>query len=295
MKNKISIREFVFIFAGSFFLAMSCNMFLTPNKFSAGGVSTVSTILYHLFGIRLSVTSILINMSLFIFGYKYLGKNAVFKTLIGIVSCSVCFEITSFFPIYSKDPIISSLAGGILMGIGVGMAVKVNASTGGSDFAALILKKLFPHISLATLILIIDCIIIGISGMVFKSFTITMYSILSLYISSLVTDYILNFGDDAKLVFIFSNKNEEISKIILEKFERGVTGIDCRGMYSGLNSLMLLSVISPKELPILMYMVKQIDKNAFVVINDAKEVLGEGFKIVSNYDDLGTIAVSQEI
>ena len=291
MDRKRKIKEFLFIVAGSFFLAISCNLFLTPSKFSAGGVSTVSTILFHLFGINLSISSLIINIVLFVFGYKYLGKNSITKTFVGILCCSGCFELTAYMPIYSGDPLITSFVGGICMGIGVGLVVKVEGSTGGSDFAALILKRLFPHISMASLILLIDCFIIAISGMVFRSFTVTVYSIITLYISSVVTDYILTLGDNAKMLFVFSEKSEEISKMILTKFERGVTGVDCKGMYSGNDKLMIISVVSPKELPIIIYMLKQIDKNAFVVIDDVKEVLGEGFKSSSNYEELSDAVI----
>lgn len=288
-----NIKELAFILMGSFFIAISCNVFLTPSKFSAGGVSTISTILFHLFGVKLSVSTLLINIVLFIFGYKYLGKTTILKTLAGIIFCSLCFELTTKIPNYYGDPIISSFVGGILMGIGVGLAVKVNASTGGSDFAALILKRLFPHISMATLILIIDFFIIGLAGVVFNSFTISVYSIISLYISSIVTDYILTLGDDAKMVFVFSEKSREISEMILKKFERGVTGVNSKGMYSKSDKLMLLSVISPKELPAIVCMIKQIDANAFVVINDVKEVLGEGFKTSSDYNSLNDALILQ--
>ena len=166
------------------------------------------------------------------------------------------------------------------MGAGVGMIVKTGASTGGSDFAGLILKNCFPHISLAKLIMIIDCLIVVMSGIVFKNYTVTVYSVIALFVSSIITDKIIIFGDEAKMLRIFSKEASRISDYILNKYERGVTGIPCIGMYSNENSLMLLCVVTPKELPSYMSLIKDIDKNAFVIISNVNEVIGEGFKEV---------------
>ena len=164
------------------------------------------------------------------------------------------------------------------MGAGVGMIVKIGASTGGSDFAGLILKKFLPHISLARLILIIDVVIVIISGIVFKSYTVTVYSLITLFVSSLITDKIITLGDNAKMLQIFSKENKKISNHILNQFERGVTGVRCIGMYTHEESRMLLCVTTPKELPIYMNMIKNYDKEAFVIVSNVHEVIGEGFK-----------------
>ena len=173
---------------------------------------------------------------------------------------------------------ISTVLGGVLVGMGVGLVVKVEGSTGGSDFAGLILKKFFPHISLATLILFIDSFIIIISGIVFKSYMITFYSAIAMFIASKVTDGIMMMGDRAKAVYIMSPLSEVISKTIINSFNRGVTAIYSRGVYSGNDSMMLLCAISPKQLPGLINKVKEIDRNAFVIVSEVREVHGEGFK-----------------
>lgn len=276
-KNRV-FEDLIHIMIGCAVLAVGINVFLAPNKISAGGISSIGTVLSHLFGIRMSLTNLFFNGILFVFGYKSLGRYAVIQTLFGIFALSGFLEITSIIPIYTENNIISILCGGVLMGVGVGIVVKCGASTGGSDFAGLMLKKVFPHISLARLIMVIDCTIVVISGLVFKSFTVTIYSILALFISSIVTDKIMTVGDDAKVIQIFSSKLQKISDYILEQFERGVTGIHCTGMYSKLDSMMLMCVVTPKELPIYLKLIKEIDKNAFIIISDVHEVIGEGFK-----------------
>lgn len=289
MKNekiKTILVDYLFITLGTFLLALGISVFLAPNKISAGGITSIGTVLLHLFGIKLSITNLVFNVVLFIFGYRYLGSYAVLKTIAGILFLSLFLEITSYLPIYTGDIVITTIAGGILMGAGVGFVVRQEASTGGSDFAALIINRFMPHISVASLILIIDCTIIVLAGIVFKSFTVTFYSAISLWLSSKVTDSIMTIGDNAKSIQVFSDKSEEIAQKIMVQFERGVTGVYAKGMYSNAEKLMLICVVSPKELPFLIHTVRKIDKDAFIVINDAKEVLGEGFKIKSSYDDI---------
>lgn len=285
-KYKAYLTDFLLIFIGSAILAIGINMFLTPNKISSGGISSIGTVLLHLFGVKMSVTNLAGNALLFIFGYKYLGSYAVVKTVEGIISLTLFLELTSYLPVYSDDMMLSVIVGGVLVGCGIGLVVRRGASTGGSDFAALIIKRFIPHISLANLILIIDCTIIIVAGVVFRSVTVTIFSVVAMYISSKVTDSIVVLGDSAKMVQIFSSKYEEISKEIIENFERGVTGFHCRGMYTGNETMMLMCVVSPKEMPLVISMIRRIDSDAFVVINDAKEVLGEGFKEKSPYDGL---------
>lgn len=278
MKSGKIIKDIMLLTVGCFLLSVSINVFLLPYKISAGGISTIGTVLLHIFGIRMSLTNLFFNAVLFIFGYKKLGKYAVVQTAFGIIILSICLELTSRISVYSENELIGVLSGGILMGAGVGMIVKIGASTGGSDFAGLILKKLFPHISLARLILIIDCTIVVLAGIVFKSYTVTFYSIIALFVSSVVTDKIITIGDDAKMLMVFSKENEKISDYVIKQFERGVTGVHCMGMYTQEETVMLLCVITPKELPIYMKTIKNFDKNAFVVVGNVHEVIGEGFK-----------------
>ena len=275
------IFEFLFITSGCFLLAVSINVFLLPNNISAGGISSVGVILFHLFKIRISITNLIFNAVLFFFGYKNLGRYAVVKTALGTVLLSLFLELSSGFPVYKENQIIAAISGGILMGVGVGLVVKVDASTGGSDFAGLILKKFFGHIPLARLIMIIDCAVVILSGVVFKSFTITFYSVMTLFVSSLITDKLITAGDEAKMIMIISQKKDEIAEQILVKYERGITGIHSVGMYSNSETIMLMCIVAPKELPKYLKMIKEIDKKAFIIIGNVNEVIGEGFKQIS--------------
>ena len=278
MTTKRAIKDYLLIVLGSIILAIGLNMFLVPCKISSGGISSMGTVLLYKLNIPLSVTNIVFNAVLFIIGYKYVGRNSVIKTIAGIVFLSVFLEITKNPPIFGDDLFIATVIGGALVGIGVGLVVRVEASTGGSDFAALILKKFFPHVSVANLILIIDSIIIILAGVAFQDYMITLYSSIAMFIASKATDAIAAMGDAAKSIYIMSAKNKEISKMIIEHFERGVTGVYSKGIYSGEDNIMLLCVVSPKQLPRLVHKVREIDKDAFIIVSEVREVLGEGFK-----------------
>ena len=186
------IKTLICILIGTFVLALGINIFLVPNKISSGGVSTFGTILLYICGVKMSATNILINMLLFFLGYKYLGKETVLKTIVGIIALTLSLEITSFLPTFGSNLVLSSIFGGMLVGLGVGIVVRERASTGGSDFLALVLKRFLPHISLANIILFIDAVVIILAGIVFKSLSVTLYSIFSMYISSLFTNLVLS-------------------------------------------------------------------------------------------------------
>lgn len=272
------ISDFVQVTVGCALMTVSTNVFLLPYKVSTGGVLTLGTVLLHLFGIKMSLTNLLCNIVLFIFGCKILGKRGIVKTVWGVVLLSVCLELTSNLPVYSENELIAVLSGGILYGGGVGICVKIGASTGGSDFAGLILKRVFSHIPISRLILIINGFIVLIAGVVFKSYTTTIYSFMAIFVSSAVIDRIVTFGDDAKMLQIFSSNTQRIADCILDKYKRGVTGVHCRGMYSHKENFMLLCVLTPGELPAYMNMIKENDPSAFVVVCDVHEVIGKGFK-----------------
>ncbi len=283
MKNdsiKKIAKEQVLIAIGTLIYALGVNIFLAPNKISGGGTTAIATVLLHLFGVHLSVTNIVINAILYILGYKFLGKYIVFKNLTGTLYVSFFLEITRNVEIYSSDLFIATIMGGLLIGIGVGTTIKAEGSTGGTDFAGLIIRKFLPHIPVAYTILFLDITGVVLAAVIFKSFTVAFYSGLALFIGAKITDYIIAFGDNAKAINIFSDKIDEVYGYVKEKFDRTATAIYCKGMYSGEEKMMLYCIVSPKELPVIVSSIKEIDNMAFVVVSEVKEVLGEGFKVL---------------
>ncbi len=269
--------DYLSILTGAFLIALAVNVFLVPSKITSGGISTVGTVALYYLRIPLSVTNLVLNAALFVFGAKNLGKKALIKTVLGIAALTVFFEICSYIPAYSEDMIVSALGGGVILGIGLGLVVRTDGSTGGSDFLGIILHKKLTHMSVANIIFLIDGIIIFLSGIAFGSIRVVVYSVVTLFVATFVCDRVLTFGNAAKSVKIISAHSNEISKAILTRVKRGVTSIRCTGMYSGRERLMLMCIVSPRELPKLESVVAGIDPEAFVVINDVKEVLGRGF------------------
>ena len=275
------ITDYLFIAIGCFILAFAINFFLVPIKISTGGISGIATVFYYLANVPMSVTTLVINLSLFLLGFRLLKKSTIVKNLAGILFLSLFLQLTEGFGSYSEDMMMCAIFGGVLVGVGVGLPVLREASTGGSDFASLLLHKIMPHIGVATFILIIDSLVILSSGFAFENVTVMFYSVLSLYISTKVTDFILVRGDFAKSVYIISEKQEEIAEFIISEMVRGVTGIYSKGCYTGENSMMLMCIVKSKEVQNILNKIKSVDKNAFVIISDVREVCGDGFKAIN--------------
>ncbi|MBQ8893797.1 MAG: YitT family protein [Clostridia bacterium] len=270
--------SYCLIAIGTLLLAISLNQFLVPQKISSGGISSIGTVLLYFFKIPLSATTIGLNILLFLLAFRFLGKGTLLRSAAGILLLSAFLQLTSYLPIYTGDLLAATLLGGVLMGAGIGLVVRQGASTGGSDMAALILHRFMPHISMANLILFIDCAIILLAALVFRSVTVACYSLLSMVIAARITDGILTLGNTAKAVQIFSKNYETISSAILDELGRGVTALHSTGQYTKAEGKTLLCVVSPKQLPRLIELIKATDPAAFIVVTDAREVLGEGFK-----------------
>ncbi len=286
MKNKHKVKSILtdgfMLMLGTLLYAVGSNCFLVPFKLSAGGVNTISVVLLELFNVPLSVTYIIINSTLLVLGYRLLGGVSVLKTIVGILFSSISLQISTHLPQYNGDLIISALAGGILVGTGIGMVVRRQASTGGTDFVALMLHGIFPHISLASFIWIIDCSIISAAGIIFGDFTVVCYTLLSLIVQVKMTDLICTGGNYAKKLHIISEKNTEIANMIMNDFKRGVTALYGKGMYSDNEKMILLCVVSPKELPVVCKKIKSFDSGAFIIVSNAISVYGEGFIVYND-------------
>ena len=294
-KRKLSkfeqiLSDYLYAAVGSFILAFAISYFHAPCSISTGGVSGVAITMEILFKIPKPISTLIINLILFGFGFKTLKKSAILKTVVGIFMLSVFLAITDPLSAYlydigisfGNDLLISSIFGGVLVGVGVGLTVLVDASTGGSDFAGIMLHKIIPHIGVATFILLIDTAVIVSSSLLLKDITPMFYCVISLYISTKVTDFILVNGDFAKSVYIISKHTKEVAADIMANMKRGVTGIYSKGCYNDTETMMLMCIVKSKEVPVVMDIVNKYDPAAFTIISDVREVRGEGFKEVEN-------------
>lgn len=275
LKKSVS---YLYVAVGCFLTAMGLNMFLIPNKIAAGGVTGIATVLYVKLGFSVSVTTLIMNIALFFLAYKTLSKGAIIKTLYASVLLSLFLKLTEGFPSFSNDMLLSSIYGGIILGIGIGICIANDASTGGTDFAAVMINKALPFISVGKIILIIDTVIVIVSAYLFNDFNLILYCFFALAVSIKATDYVVDGVDFAKSVLIISDKYDEISKKILYDFERGVTGICCKGMYTQNDKTALLCIVKPREVYRLKQITREIDKDAFIILTDVRQTLGEGFR-----------------
>ena len=271
------LRDYFFILAGACLLSVGISLFLVPFKLSSGGVGGIGVVLFYLLKIPLWTTNLALNLLLFLLGIRVLGRTSIVKSILGTILLSLFLLVAQLIPLPRCDMISALFLGGALVGAGTGLVLRAGGSSGGSDLLALMLKPIFPHISLANIILAIDACIIIFSGIIFSNLVITVYSIICMYLSSKISDAIINYGTSAKAIYITSQKSEEIKEVILKNFGRGVTEIYTQGGFLGEKRYMLYCILSPKEAPRLVEKLKEIDPFAFIVINDVKEVLGKGF------------------
>ena len=280
MKNKIynSIIEIIETILGAFIMAIAVSLFLLPNELSSGGFSGIATILYYLFNFPVGTTIIILNVPLFIFATLKIGKRFLLKSLLGTISLSVFIDILEKLTPITHDKILACVYGGILTGLGTALILRAHSSTGGSDLAGNIIKEYKPMARTGNLIMIIDAIIVVLNVIFLKKVEIALYSAITIYLMGKVIDIIFEGIYFTKLVFIISDKSEEISKIIVNNIKRGVTGIYGKGIYTKENKLVLMCAIGRRELAELKSSIKEIDPNAFLIITNSREVLGTGFK-----------------
>lgn len=275
---KAFLKDFVFICFGAFIMALGLSYFLIPNNIAAGGASGVATILHAKFGFSVSLVVLIINGVLFTISWKTMPKSVFVKSAIGTIALTVFLELTSDVGPFTNDILLAASFGGILVGSGVGTVIRYGASTGGSDFLAIILYKLFnKRISVAKLILIIDGLIIITAGFSFGDYTLMLYTVVSAYISSKITDTIVEGGNAAKSAYIISEKSELISNEIMKTLGRGTTGIYGKGMYTKKETTLILCIVKRNEIPKLRNIVKELDDKAFIILTEVREVLGKGF------------------
>ena len=277
-KLKINFIEILETLLGAFIMAIAVSLFLLPNELSSGGFSGIATILYYLFNFPVGTTIIVLNVPLFILATLKIGKRFLLKSLLGTISLSVFIDILEKITPVTNDKILACVYGGILTGLGTALILRAHSSTGGSDLAGNIIKEYKPMARTGNLIMIIDAIIVVLNVIFLKKVEIALYSAITIYLMGKVIDIIFEGIYFTKLVFIISDKSEEISKIIVNNIKRGVTGIYGKGIYTEENKLVLMCAIGRRELAELKSYIKEIDPNAFLIITNSREVLGTGFK-----------------
>lgn len=271
------IKEFLLIIIGTFFMAISTALFLLPNQLSTGGFSGISTVIYYLFNYPVGTVMLVLNVPLFLIAFFKINKMLFFKSIVGATLLSVFIDYLEGMYIVTNDRFLACIYGGIIMGIGTALILKAAASTGGTDLLSYIIRAYNSKISSSKVIIIADTIIIILNVVFFGKVEIGLYSVIAIYLMGKMIDIFFEGIYFTKVLFVISDKYEEIARVVGEKVKRGSTGIFSKGMYSNNEKVMLFCVASRKEIAEIKQIIKKIDKKAFFVVTNAVEAMGEGF------------------
>ncbi|GGH33141.1 membrane protein [Paenibacillus segetis] len=264
------------ILVGSFITALAFNLFLVPNHIASGGVSGLSVIAQSLFGIEPAFTQWALNIPLFVAGFLALGRNYAIRSLLGTIVLPLFVYLTKDWSVPTTDMLLASLYGGIGVGIGLGIVFRGRGSTGGLSTLAQIIQK-YSGLSLSVCVMLMDGIVITMAGFILSPEK-ALYALIGLYITGKIIDMIELGLNYTKVAYIIANKTDEITEAVLNELDRGLTKLSAQGGYTGDNRTVLMVVVGQSEVTRLKTLVQQLEPTAFVIITNAHEVLGEGFK-----------------
>lgn len=286
-KVKSLFLDLIFMLAGSCVYALSVNAFTAPNNIAPGGVTGVATMLHYVFNSPIGIAVIIINIPIILWAVIEIGYKLVLKTIVAIFLSSVAIDVFAMFvPAYHGDPILVAICAGVCEGVGLSLVFMRGATTGGTDMIARLLNNKIRFLSMGKLMLAVDGLIIVVSAFVFKSIESALYACIVVFVSTTIIDKIL-YGTDVgtgKLFFVISKKNKDIAERIMAEMDRGVTYLKAMGGYSGEEGDLLLCAVRRFEIFKIHEIIRDIDKDAFVIVGDAGEITGEGFKPAKSDD-----------
>lgn len=280
--QKSKVLNYVFMIIGTIFIAVAVNLVYEPLDMVTGGVTGIGIVIKYftrnLFdgGIPVWLTNVVLNIPLFLTGFIIKGGRFIKNSLIGSVTLTIALYVIPVINVIDNEYFLASVFGGVLTGIGMGMVIAASGSTGGTDLLGLIIHHFLPHYNVPFIIGVVDGIIV-LSGAIVFGIETTLYAVVALYITAKFSDNILEGLKFAKVAYVISDSHVEIGDAIIKELERGVTGIYAKGMYTNSDKKMLFCVVSKKQISQLVKLISQIDPKAFVIVSDAREVMGEGF------------------
>lgn len=280
-KLQYNLKEFlvdtlIFILASTAF-SVGINCFLANNNILNGGITGIATILNYLFDFPIGMGIFLMNVPLLLIAFKMLGVMFVFRTFWVIAISSVIIDLGAFLPVYKNDLLLSSIFGGVLSGISLGIIFLRNATTGGVDIIAKLIKLRHPHITLGKSIFILDAVVIITGGIIYGNLESMLYAAITVFVSAQALDYIIYGISRGATIMIISEKSDEIRHIIINDLHRGVTVLKGQGGYSGAEKNILLCACFDNQTQKLIKKIKSADENAFFIVTQSKQILGEGF------------------
>lgn len=266
------------ILLGSALFALGFDLFLEPNELNAGGISGLAMIFVHVTKLgSVGLISMILNVPLFLLGGKKIGKRFFLGSFIGAFATSLFLDLFARIPVPGTDVLLSAIYGGILAGAGLGIVFVVGASTGGSDIVVRLLKQRYRNVPIGKISMALDVLIVSLTGLVFRDVTRALYGGIALFATSKIIDAVVYSFDYSKVAMIISKQYAAIAAQIVEKLDRGVTYLDGQGYYSGQDTKVILTAVKKQQLAELKELITEIDPDAFIILQEAHQVLGDGF------------------
>ena len=263
---------------GSAVFALGFSLFLQPNDMNAGGISGLSMVFVEVTGLgSVGLLSILINLPLFLLGGLKIGRRFFAGSLLGMLLSSVLIDAFSFISMPAVEPLIGVLYGGVLCGFGLGVVFVCGTSTGGSDILVRLLKLKYRNVPIGQISLCFDALVVALTGLVFQDITKALYTGVTVFVTSKVIDAVVYRFDYSKVALIISHEYQAIAEAIGTRLDRGATYLHGEGTYSHRETKVVLAAVKKQQLAELKELVMQIDPNAFVIVQEAHQVLGDGF------------------
>ncbi len=281
-KHRNKLREFltdtlIFILGGILY-SVAINCFLSRNNILNGGFTGVATILNFLFDLPIGTVIFIMNIPVFAIAFKKLGSRFILRTVWATLINSTFIDIGVLLPVYQNDLLLSSLFGGALTGIALGIIFIRNATTGGVDIIAKLIQLKNPHISIGRSILIFDAAIVALGGIVYRNFESMLYAAVVIFVSAQVLDYIIYGVSRGAMIMIITEKSDEIRRMIINDFNRGVTVLKGQGGFSREEKNILLCACYDNQTQKFIKKIKLADENAFFIVTQSKQILGNGFR-----------------
>lgn len=278
-RNKVKeflIDTFIFVIGGILY-SIAINCFLSRNNILNGGFTGIATILNYLFDLPIGTVIFIMNVPLFLIAFKKLGAKFVLRTVWATLINSVSIDLGVILPIYQNDLLLSSLFGGALVGLALGIIFIRNATTGGVDIIAKLVKLKFPHISMGRSILLFDAFVVILGGIIYKNFESMLYAAVVIFVSAQVLDYVIFGVSRGAMILIISEQSEKLCNMIISDLDRGVTILKAQGGYSKTDKDVLLCACFDNQTHKLIKKIKSADENAFFIVTQSKQILGNGF------------------
>lgn len=288
--NKRNVRQWLYVVFGAILLASAFVLFITPYRIVPGGVYGMGVVLNYLFpAIQVGTYGLAMDIPLLLIAFRLFGARFGTKTIVAAVLTPMIMNgltlLVGSDPAtmlggkidLSGDVLLSCIFGGILMGAGVGLILKTHATSGGTDIVAMIVSK-YLHLPISRSVLYVDSLVVLFGLVVLGDWKLPLYSLVTIFVSSRVIDYLVDGGSGDKLLFILSARHEAIRDFILRELDRGGTYIKASGMYTGADKEMIFVVVSRREVSLIRDRIREVDTEAFMIVVDAHETLGEGFK-----------------